>query len=255
MRGQTDPESYQEQYLRELLSHMTSRTKETLIVFDNLDCLPNSKMLTNFQMTLMKMLKKSPTIKVIVTSKKPLEFEHIRKSTQFSLWLRPLTPIESVDLVLSGLASRGRIITKEELPEKLLLYENYQKKTVHELLWEDEKIQIAKGNPSYLSELTEHLLDHEYSEVKICRKKDKFSYCIFPHKVDNFTSNSEQVFTLAVQPTRMENSTDEEVVVSKPLGSFPLSIQTKLGAPGVTRRTTDTGLTMWRKQSAVEEIE
>lgn len=46
--GKADPESYQEQYLRELLSRMTSRTKETLIVFDNLDCLPNSKMLTNF---------------------------------------------------------------------------------------------------------------------------------------------------------------------------------------------------------------
>ena len=76
---------------------------------------------------------------------------------------------------------------------------------MHELLWEDEKIQIAEGNPSYLSELTEHLLDYEYSEIKICQKKDEFSYCIFPHQVDKFTSNSEQVFTLTVHPTRMEN--------------------------------------------------
>jgi hypothetical protein len=56
---------------------MAKRTRDSLLVFDNVDVLPSARMRDKFELALRHLLTNQPKIKVMITSSEPMIFSNI----------------------------------------------------------------------------------------------------------------------------------------------------------------------------------
>ena len=200
---------------------MNKKTKDTLLLFDNIECLTNQRQFDRFSMTLRKLLQKAPSIKAIVVSVKPVTFLNIEANKQYRQQLEPLDPIRSADLLLSAtFTARGRPLLKNEVDMDASVQ---NMKAINEILWDAPNIEKCKGIPQYLCEFSNHLISHDFNEIEVTvnpQREDRLDGTPGHHKQKSLQPRKLVSFKI-IDPSKSQNATIDHIPIDAEISDRP----------------------------------